>query len=141
MMFYANIYSSFSGVRNFTEFFYVVFNSFFAVAQIVNSGLYEQDINDDLEPPIWKHLPEIYEETKHRGLFSYKRFALWTISAILVALCSFQIMIYSLGANASMDINGRIADSVTERLLNGFTLPINIIIVNYIDTQYHNLPF
>lgn len=60
MMFYANVHSSFAGIRNFTQFFYVLFNSFFAVAQIVNSGFYEQDINDDLEPIIWKHLPEIY---------------------------------------------------------------------------------
>ena len=40
-----------------------------------------------------------------------------------------------------MDSNGRIADSTTEHIANGMTLPINMIIVNYIDTQSHNWIF
>ena len=88
-MFFTNVQNTFSGIRNFTQFFYVLFNSFFAVAQIVNSGFYEHDINDDLHPPIWKYLPEIYKETKAKELFSYKRYTLWSITAILTALLSY----------------------------------------------------
>lgn len=46
-----------------------------------------------------------------------------------------------LSPSASMDSSGRVADQTTERLANGFTLVFNMISVNYIDTQYHNLPF
>lgn len=64
IMFLSNVQNSFSGIINFTELFYVLYNSFFAIAQIIHSGLYEQDINDDLHPAIYKYLPEIYKQTK-----------------------------------------------------------------------------
>lgn len=89
IMFFTNVQNTFSGIRNFTQFFYVLFNSFFAVAQIVNSGFYEHDINDDLHPSIWKYLPEIYKETKAKELFSFKRYTLWSVTAILTALLSY----------------------------------------------------
>lgn len=60
-MFFAATRSSFSGVINYTEIYFVLYNSLFAVTQIVGYGLYEQDINDDLHPKIYKYLPEIYK--------------------------------------------------------------------------------
>ena len=66
VMFFTNVQNTFSGIRNFTQFYYTLFNSLFAVAQIVYSGFYDKDINDDLHPVLWKHLPEIYKEAKEK---------------------------------------------------------------------------
>lgn len=40
VMFFGNVFNSYSGIINFTELFYVLYNSFFAILQIINSGLY-----------------------------------------------------------------------------------------------------
>lgn len=40
--------SAFSGSFNYTEPFYVLYNSLFSISILVNFGLFEQDINDDL---------------------------------------------------------------------------------------------
>ena len=61
IMFISNVQNSYSGVINFTQLYYALYNSFFGIVQIINSGLYEQDINDDLHPNIYKYLPEIYK--------------------------------------------------------------------------------
>jgi hypothetical protein len=38
-----------------------MYNCFIAISQLVNFGLYGQDINDDQEKLIWDYLPEIYK--------------------------------------------------------------------------------
>lgn len=103
IMFIGNTFNSFSGVINFTEFFYVLYNSFFAILQIINSGLLEQDINDDLHPKIYKYLPEIYKETKEKKLFSYKRFAVWSIAAVITAILIQQVVIRSMSPLQAVD--------------------------------------
>lgn len=60
IIYFYQIDSAFSGSFNFTQVFYVLYNSFFGISLLVNLGLYDQDINDDLQLPIWNYLPEIY---------------------------------------------------------------------------------
>lgn len=52
---------------------------------MVNSALFDQDANDDLHPILKQYLPRIYSETKQRGLFSYSRYAIWSVGAMLLA--------------------------------------------------------
>ncbi len=49
IIYFNNIQNSYSGTIAFTQLFYMLWNTLFAVGQIINFGLYEQDINDDLE--------------------------------------------------------------------------------------------
>jgi len=51
-IFFFAIDSAFSGVFNYTQLFYLVYNCFIAISPLVYFGLYGQDINDDLEPKI-----------------------------------------------------------------------------------------
>lgn len=48
IIYFYQIDSAFSGSFNFTQVFYVLYNSFFGISLLVNLGLYDQDINDDL---------------------------------------------------------------------------------------------
>lgn len=48
IIFYFLTESAFSGTFNYTEPFYILYNSLFSIALLVNYGLYDQDINDDL---------------------------------------------------------------------------------------------
>lgn len=48
LMYFSNTFNTFSGVINFTQAYYTLYNSFFAVLQTINFGLYQQDINYDL---------------------------------------------------------------------------------------------
>jgi phospholipid-translocating ATPase len=137
MMFIANVQSTFSGILNYSEFFFVLFNSFFAVAQIVYSGFYEQDINDDRHPNIWKYLPEIYKETKAKDLFSFKRYTIWFFTAVFTTFACYFMVVESLNPLSACDASGRVPDQYTERLANGMVLIMVIIVVNYIDTQSH----
>lgn len=40
--------SAFSGTFDYSVIFYLLFNSFIGVSMLVNYGLYDQDVNDDL---------------------------------------------------------------------------------------------
>ncbi len=53
--------SAFSGNLIFTQLFYLLYNAFIGVSMMVSYGLFDQDINDDLEPFIWKYLPKLYK--------------------------------------------------------------------------------
>jgi hypothetical protein len=75
---------------------------------LVYFGLYDQDANDDLEPALWKHLPEIYAQTKQKELFSYKRYFTWFGVGILMSLFIYFILRLSVGADMAVDADGRV---------------------------------
>jgi hypothetical protein len=70
---------------------------------IVYFGLYDQDANDDLEPALWKHLPEIYAQIKKKELFSYKRYFTWFAIGILMSLFIYFALRLSVGADVALD--------------------------------------
>lgn len=49
-------------------------------------GVWEQDINEDLYPDVWSKLPQLYKSDRTRDLFSYKRYIIWTIMGIAIAV-------------------------------------------------------
>lgn len=53
--------SAFSGTLIYSALLYMLYNGFIGVCILVHFGLYDQDINDDLEDEIWNHLPQIYK--------------------------------------------------------------------------------
>ena len=103
IIFYFLTESAFSGTFNYTEPCYLLYNSFFGIVMIVYFGLYDQDANDDLEPALWKHLPEIYAQIKKKELFSYKRYFTWFGIGILMSLFIYFLLRLSVGADVAVD--------------------------------------
>jgi phospholipid-translocating ATPase len=50
MMYFYLIQNAYSGSSAFTDMYLVLYNAFFGVAFSIYFALYEQDINDDLQP-------------------------------------------------------------------------------------------
>jgi hypothetical protein len=50
ILFFYLIDSAYSGNMIISQIYYALYNAFIAVSLMVYFGLYEQDINDDLEP-------------------------------------------------------------------------------------------
>lgn len=101
----------------------------------MNFGLLEQDINDDLEPLIWKYLPDIYRETKKKDLFSYKRYFTWFATALALALFIYYVLRISVASDAVVNSDGQIVDLAGFKIINGLPLVLVITMINYIDTK------
>lgn len=43
-------------------------------------------MNDDLYPDVWEKLPMLYRTDKTRDLFSYRRYFIWTIMGVAIAV-------------------------------------------------------
>jgi phospholipid-translocating ATPase len=127
---------AFSGSLIFTQLFYLLYNSFIGVVMLVNYGLFDQDVNDDLEPAIWNHLPRLYSETKRRELFSYWLYFIWSIGAIVLAAFIYYTIKFSLLEDAC-SADGQPPDLLTARIANGVALNFVILILNYMDTESH----
>jgi phospholipid-translocating ATPase len=135
IIFYFLTESAFSGTFNYTEPCYLLYNSFFGIVMLVYFGLYDQDANDDLEPALWKHLPEIYAQTKKKELFSYRRYFTWFGIGILMSLFIYFILRLSVGADVAVDGDGHVEDLAGFKLLHGLALVLVVTLVNYIDTR------
>ena len=129
--------SAFSGTLVFTQLFYLLYNCFVGISMLVNSALFDQDINDDLHPALFPYLPKIYSETKRRELFSYWRYVVWSIAAIVLAGIIYYIIRFSLLGAWAIDEEGRSSDIKTTQICNGISLNLVILVLNYIDTESH----
>jgi phospholipid-translocating ATPase len=78
--------SAYSGFPAFSEFFITMYNLVIGMYLIGYYGVWEQDINDDMYPDVWAKLPLLYKSDKERDLFSYKRYIIWTIMGIGIAV-------------------------------------------------------
>jgi len=43
-------------------------------------------VNDDLYPDVWEKLPMLYRTDKTRDLFSYRRYFIWTVMGVAIAV-------------------------------------------------------
>jgi len=129
--------SAFSGTLVFTQLFYLLYNCFVGISMLVNSALFDQDVNEDLRPALFPYLPKIYCETKKRELFSYWRYVVWSIAAILVAAIIYYFIRFALLGAWAIDEEGRISDIKTAQISNGIALNLVILVLNYIDTESH----
>ena len=68
--------------------------------------------------PASNYLPVMYRDYKKLQLFSYWRFFLWTILAIIYAVFIFFTSLYVLDSTTGTDNNGRIPDQ--------FSLAVNL---------------
>jgi hypothetical protein len=68
--------------------------------------------------PVSNYLPVMYRDYKKLQLFSYWRFFLWTILAIIYGVFIFFTSLYVLDSTTGTDNNGRIPDQ--------FSLAVNL---------------
>jgi hypothetical protein len=64
IMYFYLIQCGYSGTPAFSQMYLTLYNSLFGVALIIYFSLYEQDLNDDLDPHIWNILPKMYADCK-----------------------------------------------------------------------------
>ena len=102
--------SLFSGNLIYTDIYYSLYNAFIGVSLLVNMGLFHQDINDDLEPEIWEHLPKIYKETKDNQLFSYKQYTIWSLLGVLLSVIIYYTIRFGLLDRTACNSDGLPSD-------------------------------
>lgn len=127
--------SAFSGQFNYTQVCYVLYNAFFGICLMVHFALYDQDINDDLEPLIYPFLPAIYKQYKERDLFSYTRYFTWFSSGIAISVFIYIVLRFSLSSEISIDSSGRVVDLLGFKISHGLVLVVVITLVVYMDTR------
>jgi hypothetical protein len=49
-------------------------------------AVWEQDINDDVYPDVKEKLPLLYKNFKTTDLFSYKRYLIWSLMGVTIAV-------------------------------------------------------
>jgi|688.fasta_scaffold181651_1 hypothetical protein len=102
---------------------------------MVHFALYDQDINDDLEPLIYPFLPAIYKQYKERDLFSYTRYFTWFSSGIAISVFIYIVLRFSLSSEISIDSSGRVVDLLGFKISHGLVLVVVITLVVYMDTR------
>lgn len=94
--------SAFSALAGLSDSFIGIYNIIIGLCLVVYYSIFEQDINDDIIQEAYDFLPTLYKETHRRELFSYSRYALWTLTGILTAIFIFCSIEFSLGGNYSV---------------------------------------
>ena len=86
MMFLYILRSSYSGFPAFSEFYISMYNMLIGLIIVGYYGVWDQDVNDDIYPDVWHKLPNLYKRMKESDLFSYKRYIVWTVMGISIAV-------------------------------------------------------
>lgn len=102
--------SAFSALAGLSDPFIAIYNIIIGLCLVVYYAIFEQDINDDQYPPAYRKLPIFYKEIKERDLFSYKRYIIWTLFSIVIAIFIFVSAKFSLGSINSIGENGQPGD-------------------------------
>ena len=99
-------------------------------------GVWAQDINDDLHPDVWLKLPNLYKNARSIDLFSYKRYAVWTIMGILITVfLDYFIDIALGGARTTVCSNGFPIDYDGLYIVKSISLIIITLVVIIMDIK------
>jgi phospholipid-translocating ATPase len=103
-------YCGWSGANILATIYLAAYNSVLSVTMTIYYGVWEQDINSDMYPPVRPMMPLFYKEFKKMGLFSYSRYFLWSMASVVAGTFVFFTTIYGLSSLNSGDNSGRVPD-------------------------------
>lgn len=133
VLFYFLAYSGWSGANILSSAYLTCYNSVISVFLTIYYGVLEQDINCDMYSPAYTLMPYFYKEYKRIGLFSYKRYILWSIGAIAASAWIYFTTVYGIGFFGPTDAFGRVADERSLSSSLSLTSFLAITIVAYLD--------